>query len=247
MPNIYSSDSDQKDNKYDNFIERYLSGPSQHTGQGAAAEDEPMETGDDEETAAALPIWNTDDPEDQEGSPVSAKEYIEVPLTDPDYKDLISVKIKRTSFVRQEVSSHSCISFRPPTLVQFFSAYVPPVPQLWAKYLKTTVRNMSGCSDDFSFQAFRLDDHLFRIIFKPKMKLNHVLLLTAILGAIKEVIRWSLKVFYNYYIPRETPSPNKDYPTQVSSFSCRTNIVSPLTLTPDRCTSRSANAISTGV
>jgi hypothetical protein len=106
MPNIYSSDSDQKDNKYGNFIEKYLAGPSQHTGQGAAADYEPMETGDDEETAEALPIWNTDNPEDHEGSPFSAKQYMTIPLTDPDYKDLISVKIKRTSFVRQQVSSH---------------------------------------------------------------------------------------------------------------------------------------------
>lgn len=56
-----------------------------------------------------------------------------------------------------------------------------------------------------------LDDHLFRIIFNPKDASNHVLLVEAILQAIEEVINFCLKLFKNYYIPRQVQTA--DYGT----------------------------------
>jgi hypothetical protein len=106
MPTLYSSDPDQRDNYHESFIERYLAGPSHHVGQGGAPDDhQPMEEDGEEEeaAAAALPALNIDDPEDFDGSPISNKEYETIPIDGPS-KDLITVKIKRTAFVRQKVS-----------------------------------------------------------------------------------------------------------------------------------------------
>jgi hypothetical protein len=53
-------------------------------------------------------------------------------------------------------------------------------------------------------KEFGLSDHLFKVVFNTK-KTNHVLLLTSILGAIKEVVSWCLTLFKHYYVQRQIP------------------------------------------
>ena len=89
------------------FVERYFEGPSYHRAQaqeggGADIDDDDVQMPG--EASGALPILNADDPEDFQGSPISKDQYIDIPLS-PEYAKLISVKIKRTSFVRQKVST----------------------------------------------------------------------------------------------------------------------------------------------
>jgi hypothetical protein len=47
-------------------------------------------------------------------------------------------------------------------------------------------------------KEFGLSDHLFKVIFQTKPT-NPVVLLTSILGAIKEVVEWCLNLFKKYY------------------------------------------------
>jgi hypothetical protein len=88
----YSSDEEQ----YGGFVDRYFSLPSPHHDQGGGgdvADDVEM---DDEH------LLNKDSPRDYEGAPIP-KQYMEIPLGPPLDK-LVSIKIRRTPFVRQEVS-----------------------------------------------------------------------------------------------------------------------------------------------
>lgn len=63
-----------------------------------------------------------------------------------------------------------------------------------------------------NFQNWSIDDHLFRCIFVPKERAkNHVLLLSALLGAIHEVIAYTLKIFKNYYTKRSAEPDTQAY------------------------------------
>ena len=179
---MYNSSSDS--DKYftgTKKIESYLRLPSPHEQIGGALyQDEDMPA--EENT---LPTLNASQPEDYEGSPVSSDQYIDIPLS-PEFADLISIKIKRTAFVRQKVRSIKAFSFWP----------------VWVGLEHLQVHMM------FLFQEWSLDDHLFRCIFVPKQKAkNHVLLLSALLGAIHEVIAWTMTLFKNYYTKR-SPEPD---------------------------------------
>ena len=105
-----SEDSSDVFMSTDAFVERYFSGPSYHGAAALAGDGDdfnnvaPMSE-DAPEEAGALPALNTDDPHDFQGSPISKDQYIDIPLS-AEYAKLVSVKIKRTSFVRQKVSRH---------------------------------------------------------------------------------------------------------------------------------------------
>ena len=124
-------------------------------GQDAFLDDDPQEGSSSGPAAAAaepLSILNRSGQVDTMGSPFSNDEYESIPLTQ-EYADLMDIKIKKVSFVRQE--------------------------------------------------KWKLEDQLHRVIFLPK-KGHPVLLLTAMIGAVFQVIQWTLKKFKDYYIPRET-------------------------------------------
>lgn len=89
------------------FVERYFSSPSRHRaasqeGEGADFAEDALAPDSEEAAAAPLPAFNTDDPLDFQGSPISQNEYMPIPLS-PEYESVISARIKRTSFVRQKV------------------------------------------------------------------------------------------------------------------------------------------------
>jgi hypothetical protein len=87
----------------------------------------------------ANPEWNVEQPHSFDDSPIKT-EYMKIPLSE-EYSSIVSVYIKRSSFLRQK--------------------------------------------------NFALEDHLFRVVFVPKNKVkNHVILLTSLLGAVKEVVSW---------------------------------------------------------
>jgi hypothetical protein len=85
---MISSDSEA----YGNVFERYLAQPSMHDQGGG---------GGDEDVEMAPPPLNQDSPTDFDGAPIGT-DYLDIPVEEP-WKDLISIKIRKTSFVRQEV------------------------------------------------------------------------------------------------------------------------------------------------
>jgi hypothetical protein len=95
---MISSDSENYYTPYE-LVQQYLRQKSAHTQDGEGAiEDEVLSEG---ENMSALPILNAEEDDDYEGSPISATSYEQIPLSD-DFSDIISIFIKRTSFVRQK-------------------------------------------------------------------------------------------------------------------------------------------------
>ena len=65
-------------------------------------------------------------------------------------------------------------------------------------------------------KQWALQDHLFRVIFVPREKnANHVLLLTALLGAIQQTISFITSLFKSYYNIRDPFSDDTHYGPQV--------------------------------
>jgi hypothetical protein len=85
----------------DEFVERYLQQPSPHRVDAAADGDNVEVELEDLEGGGGLPILNRDGPMDYEGAPFP-NTYEEIPLP-AKFRDIISIQIKKTGFVRQKV------------------------------------------------------------------------------------------------------------------------------------------------
>jgi hypothetical protein len=86
----------------DAFVQKYFHQPSPHRVDSSSSDGDDHEIADLEgEGEGGLPILNADGVQDHEGAPYGDT-YQEIPLPEQ-FRDIISIQIKKTGFVRQKV------------------------------------------------------------------------------------------------------------------------------------------------